>query len=70
MNYVDRGTTFGIGIPILAQMSLSSLNFAFVLGKKGTGSDADLNESYLGFNFGMVFSPSAFEKWFRKRKLD
>ena len=24
----------------------------------------------MGFNFGMVFSPSAFEKWFRKRKLD
>lgn len=70
LNYVDRGTTFGIGVPILAQMSLSSLNFAFVIGKKGTGSDADLNESYLGFNFGMVFSPSAFEKWFRKRKLD
>lgn len=68
--YTDRGTTFGIGIPILAQMSLSSLNFAFVLGQKGTGQDNDLKENYLGFNFGMVFSPSAFEKWFRKRKLD
>lgn len=68
--YIDRGTTFGIGIPILAQMSLSSLNFAFVLGQKGTENDNNLMENYLGFNFGMVFSPSAFEKWFRKRKLD
>ena len=35
-NFIDRGTTFGIGVPILAQMSLSSLNFAFVLGQKST----------------------------------
>jgi hypothetical protein len=69
-NYVDRGTTFGFGIPILAQMSLSSLNFAFVLGQRGNGNEDSLKENYLGFNFGMVFSPSAFEKWFRKRKLD
>jgi hypothetical protein len=69
-NFIDRGTTFGIGIPILAQMSLSSLNFAFVLGQKSTESTISLKENYLGFKFGMVFSPSAFEKWFRKRKLD
>ena len=55
-NFIDRGTTFGIGIPILAQMSLSSLNFAFVIGQKGTENDANLKENYLGFNFGMVFS--------------
>ena len=69
-NYIDRGTTFGIGIPILAQMSLSSLNFAFSIGQKGTKDENSLKENYVGFNFGMVFSPSAFEKWFRKRKLD
>ena len=70
VEYLDRGTTFGIGIPILAQMSLSSLNLAFVLGEKGTGVESDLREQYIGFKFGMVFSPSNFEKWFRKRKLD
>ena len=69
-NYFDRGTTFGIGIPILAQMSLSSLNLAFVLGEKGTSAESELTEQYIGFKFGMVFSPSNFEKWFRKRKLD
>jgi hypothetical protein len=51
-------------------MSLSSLNFAFVVGQKSTESSNSLKENYLGFKFGMVFSPSAFEKWFRKRKLD
>ena len=68
--FIDRGTTFGIGFPILAQMSLSSLNLAFVIGQKSTESEISLKENYLGFKFGMVFSPSAFEKWFRKRKLD
>ena len=69
-NFIDRGTTFGIGVPILSQMSLSSLNFAFVLGQKSAESTNSLKENYLGFKLGMVFSPSAFEKWFRKRKLD
>ncbi len=68
--FIDRGTTFGIGIPILAQMSLSSLNFAFIIGQRGTQDDSILKENYLSFSFGMVFSPSTFEKWFRKRKLD
>jgi hypothetical protein len=67
---MDRGTTFGIGVPILAQMSLSSLNFSFILGQNANESSNSLKENYLGFRFGMVFSPSAFEKWFRKRKLD
>jgi hypothetical protein len=41
-----------------------------VLGQKGTGQSDSLKEQYIGFKFGMVFSPSNFEKWFRKRKLD
>ena len=52
------------------KMSLSSLNLAFVLGQKGTGQEANIEERYIGFKFGVVFSPSNFEKWFRKRKLD
>jgi hypothetical protein len=62
--------TFGLGIPILAQQSLSSLNIAFQLGQRGINEASSLKESYLGINFGLIVSPSSFDKWFRKRKLD
>jgi hypothetical protein len=68
--YSDRGMTFGLGIPILAQQSLSSLNIAFQLGQRGINEVSSLKESYLGINFGLIVSPSSFDKWFRKRKLD
>ena len=68
--YFDRGMTFGLGIPILAQQSLSSVNIAFQFGQRGVNEASALKESYLGINFGLIVSPSSFDKWFRKRKLD
>ena len=68
--YFDRGMTFGLGIPILAQQSLSSVNIAFQFGQRGVNETSALKESYLGINFGLIVSPSSFDKWFRKRKLD
>lgn len=68
--YFDRGMTFGLGIPILAQQSLSSVNIAFQFGQRGINEAGSLKESYLGINFGLIVSPSSFDKWFRKRKLD
>lgn len=66
----DFGTTFGFGIPILGQQSLSSVNIGVSLGKRGTGDTNALNEKYIGINFGVSLAPSNFDRWFRKRKLD
>jgi len=66
----DFGTTFGFGIPILGQPSLSSVNFGFALGIRETGGTNSLNEKYIGINFGVSLAPSKFDRWFRKRKLD
>jgi hypothetical protein len=65
----DFGTTFGIGIPILIQQSLSSVNLSFQLGKRSNESGS-LEETYGGMQVGLVFCPSSFDRWFRKRKLD
>ncbi|MFT5581341.1 MAG: hypothetical protein ACI9G9_000589 [Psychromonas sp.] len=64
------GTTFGFGIPVVTQFALSSFNFAFDLGQRGTGSPAALNEKYIGFHVGVVISPSKADSWFRKLELD
>jgi hypothetical protein len=64
------GITFGIGVPIFAQQSLSSVNFGLNLGRIQRNVENSLSENYSAVNFGIILSPSFFDKWFRKRKLD
>jgi len=67
---IDRGVTFGFGIPILVQQSLSSLNFGFTFGKNTDLQSTSLAENYFAMNLGLILSPPFFDRWFRKRKLD
>lgn len=66
----NNGLTFGFGIPILSQQSLSSINIGFNIGKLKSDNSTTFTEEYLGVNFGIIFAPANFERWFRKRKLD
>lgn len=70
VNDIDRGATFGIGLPISVQRSLSSINIGLTYGKRGNSNAASLSETYFGINVGVVFAPGSFEKWFVKRKYD
>ena len=70
LNYNDIGFTFGLGIPIIIQQSLSSFNASFSFGNCNTKNSSSLSEKYFGINFGFIFSPAKFDRWFRKRKLD
>lgn len=65
----DFGTTFGFGIPIVIQNSLSSLNLGFSIGKRGVNDSNALTEKYYGFNVGISIAPGT-DKWFVKRKLN
>jgi hypothetical protein len=64
------GITFGFGVPIFAQQSLSSVNFGVCLGRTQKTFENALSENYAAINLGVILSPSIFDKWFRKRKLD
>ena len=66
----DLGTTFGFGIPISVQKSLSSINFGFSVGSRGVADETQLKESYYGISVGVSIAPGEAEKWFRKRKLN
>jgi hypothetical protein len=68
--YVEKALTIGFGLPILAQQGLSSLNLSISLGNRGVNQSGYTSEEFLAFNFGLVISPSSFDRWFRKRKLD
>ena len=65
----DFGTTFGFGIPIIIQNSLSSVNLGFSIGNRGTSDSNALKERYYGFNIGVSIAPGA-DRWFVKRKLN
>ncbi len=66
----DFGTTFGFGLPILSQNSVSNVNFGFTYGRRGRDVPGAVNENYFGINFGITISPSRADRWFVKRKLD
>ncbi|MFN5418359.1 MAG: hypothetical protein ACK5B9_14975 [Flavobacteriia bacterium] len=62
--------TAGVSLPITSQRSVSSLNFGFSYGNNGNGQANSLNERFIGVNFGITLAPGAFDKWFRKYKID
>lgn len=69
IQYSEQGITLGVGIPLLAQVSLSSLNVGLTLGQR-TLESGIWKEQFIGARFSLIMAPSNFEKWFRKRQLD
>jgi hypothetical protein len=68
--YANYAVTFGLGIPVLAQRSLSSLNISYVLGTRTNNSSNELVERYGAFQVGVVICPSFYDRWFKKGKID
>ncbi len=66
----EHGVTLGIGMPIISQNSLSSLQFGITLGERSTGVIQAFKEQYIALQFGVCIAPGIYERWFRKRKLD
>jgi len=69
-SFREQGVTFGLGIPVLAQQSFSSINFSCTLGQRGTFVTNGLQENFIAFQLGALLSPARFERWFRQRKMD
>jgi hypothetical protein len=67
--YQERGLTLGFGLPLLAQVSLSSINLGLTFGQRSV-PNTDWSEQFIGARVSLIMAPSNFEKWFRKRQLD
>jgi hypothetical protein len=67
---VSSGITFGIGIPIVSQRSLSSINMNYVYGKRQDMSNLSFTENFSAFNLGVMITPAIYDRWFRKGKID
>lgn len=66
----DLSLTFGLGLPITTQRTLSSVNVSFIAGQRGNGLASSVQEKYLGVSVGVTIAPGFYEKWFRKFKID
>lgn len=66
----DLSFTFGLGLPITTQRTLSSINVSLVTGQRGNGLATSVQEKYLGVSVGVTIAPGFYEKWFRKFKID
>lgn len=60
----DFGMSFGFGLPM--GRKLSTVNFAFEFGKKGTTVDNLIQENYFNVRLGLSLN----DLWFIKRKID
>ncbi len=69
LQYQEQGLTIGFGLPLLAQVSLSSLNVGLTFGQRTIASGV-WKEEFIGARVSLIMAPSNFEKWFRKRQLD
>jgi len=52
------------------ELSVMPGEYFLVFGKRGVNEPGSTSEEFFSFNFGLVISPSSFDRWFRKRKLD
>jgi hypothetical protein len=67
---VDKGVSFGIGVPIVLNRAVSTVNISANYGvQDGNGSPNVIKENYYGFKLGINIAPS-YDRWFRKYKLD
>lgn len=69
LQYQEQGLTIGFGLPLLAQVSLSSINVGLTFGQR-TIATGVWQEQFIGARVSLILAPSNFEKWFRKRQLD
>lgn len=66
----NKSITFGLGLPIVLQKSLSSFNVGCVLGEKTNNINTSLKEEFFNVTVGVTITPAIYERWFRKGKID
>jgi hypothetical protein len=67
---LNKSLSFGIGLPIVLQKSLSSFNIGCVLGQKTNHINTSLREDYFNLSIGVTITPAIYDRWFRKGKID
>jgi hypothetical protein len=65
----ETAITGGLSIP-LTVLRNSSFNFGFAAGFRSNGTTTAVSEQFLSLSLGIVISPSKYDAWFRRNKID
>lgn len=65
----EYGITFGIGIP-LGEKSKGSFNLSMETGTRGENKNNEVKEQFTNVMFGFSFTPTYYDKWFVKPKIE
>jgi hypothetical protein len=65
----DVGISFGVGLPVVLNRAVSSINFSLSYGNRESDTPNSINEQYFGVGLGFNIAPS-YDRWFRKYQLD
>lgn len=66
----DFGMAFGTSLPLLGSLTRSRLNFGAVFGRRGSAGTGTIQENYVDILIGLTFTPSKFEPWLQKRRIN
>ena len=68
------GITFGLGIPLVKSKSVyatsSSINIGLETGQRAYNNTGLISEQYTNLLVGIVLTPSFWDRWFQKRRID
>ncbi len=65
----ETAITGGLSVP-LTVLRNSSFNFGFAAGFRSNGTTTAVSEQFLSLSLGIVISPSKYDAWFRRNKID
>lgn len=69
-NLTEYGMSFGIGVPIIGAGQGTMFNLGLEAGRRGNGNVNPIYEQFTNIYLGFSLSPSKFDRWFYKSKID
>lgn len=70
----DYSASIGFGIPLVKSKSIypaaSTFDFGFTVGNRGQVDNGLIREQYTNIYIGLSLSPSYWDQWFKKRKIN
>ena len=69
-NIAEYGISFGIGIPIISAGKGTMFNVGLEAGRRGDKNVTPIYEQFTTIHVGLSLTPSKFDRWFYKSKID
>ena len=69
-NIAEYGISFGIGIPIISAGKGTMFNIGLEAGRRGNKNVNPIYEQFTTIHVGLSLTPSKFDRWFYKSKID